>query len=191
MEILKIGDLKLREENTLVSDFEEAKTIINEMKEVINNPETSGLGLAAPQIGYNKKIVIVREAIDSPITPVMDKKLIVLINPSIKKLGKKKAVYREGCLSVPDVTAAVERCKEVKVIYTDEDGNLITRNFKGTDAVVVQHELEHLDGILMIDNAVQVFPKPSSKPIEEVEEEMVEVNDETISEEPLEEIITK
>jgi peptide deformylase len=171
VEILKHPNPILKAFNASVEESE-ISTIVAElipgMIEIINTEETLGLGLAAPQIGVNKKFFIMRTGSDSAYG--FDKsKISVIFNPEIKKVvGDKHIVFREGCLSVPDKMCIVARAKEIKVKYTDEFGKSQKRTFKGTDSVVFQHEFDHLFGLEMLDRAIKVIDLP------EVEEEGID-----------------
>jgi peptide deformylase len=165
MEILKIGDERLHLPCTEVTDIETVKPLVEEMITIINTEETRGLGLAAPQVGQNIRLFVMRQNIDSKAIPMMDKLVVAVINPIIKKSYGGDAIYREGCLSVPDKLAVVRRQKHVKVKYTDINGKTVTVTLSNTDAIVFQHELDHLNGLLMTDRVERPdyiidIPKP-------------------------------
>jgi peptide deformylase len=104
-----------------------------------------GVGLAAVQIGILKRIITVDISERNP-----EHELIVLINPEIiERSGKKKV--REGCLSVPDYLADITRAKKITVKGLDRDGKELEICTSGFEAIVLQHEIDHLDGILFID----------------------------------------
>ena len=106
----------------------------------------SGVGLAAPQVGYSLRMIIVDlSPINSAIKP------IVLIDPVILERGEEREVALEGCLSVPDIETEVKRAKSIQVRCACIDGKTI--EFKAEDlfARVIQHEMDHLDGKLIID----------------------------------------
>jgi peptide deformylase len=105
-----------------------------------------GIGLAAPQLGELKRLVVMDLAKDGePPAPM------VMINPEILKFSDETQITEEGCLSIPDLYYEVERPSEVTVRYTDLDGKLVTVDATERLAVCVQHELDHLDGVLYID----------------------------------------
>jgi len=105
-----------------------------------------GVGLAAPQVGELKRLVVM------DLSPEGEKPdPIVMINPEILKFSDETEVSEEGCLSIPELYYEVERPAEVTVRYTDLDGNVVEREAKERLAVCVQHELDHLDGVLYID----------------------------------------
>ncbi|MFA5103693.1 MAG: peptide deformylase [Candidatus Margulisiibacteriota bacterium] len=99
-----------------------------------------GIGLAAPQVGVSERLIVVK----------VEDAVYCLANPKIvKRTGK--AVCYEGCLSVPGLEAPVERYREVRVQAIDKSGKPVTINADGILAVVFQHEIDHLDGILFIE----------------------------------------
>ncbi|WP_245294445.1 peptide deformylase [Rhizobium aegyptiacum] len=108
---------------------------------------TRGVGLAAVQIGIPERIVVIDVAVQE-----QDRKPLVLINPEIVERSVERRSFREGCLSIPGFMGEVERPVEVSVRYTDLDGLSQTLQANGLMATCVQHEIDHLDGILFIDH---------------------------------------
>ncbi len=109
--------------------------------------ECNGCGLAAPQVGVLKRIVVVDVAHEDE-----DPAPIYMVNPEIIWLAEEKKVCEEGCLSLPGQRAEVERPTAVKVKYLDYDGKEQILQADDFLAVAIQHELDHLDGILYIDH---------------------------------------
>lgn len=107
--------------------------------------EAPGIGLAAPQVGVLKRVLVMDCAKDGPPEPM------VLINPRVTWASEDLSVYDEGCLSIPDQYAEVKRPARVRVEWTDLDGAAQERDFEGLWATCVQHEIDHLDGKLFID----------------------------------------
>jgi peptide deformylase len=108
--------------------------------------DAPGIGLAAPQVGELKRIVVMDLAKDDePKAP------IVMVNPEILKFSEETVTTEEGCLSIPELYYDVERPAEVTVRYTDLDGRVHETEAKERLAICVQHELDHLDGVLYID----------------------------------------
>ncbi|MBL8594448.1 MAG: peptide deformylase [Devosia sp.] len=108
--------------------------------------DAPGIGLAAPQIGELKRIVVMDLAKEGEEpTP------LVMVNPEILKYSDETVTTEEGCLSIPELYYDVERPAEVTVRYTDLDGKQVELDAKDRLAVCVQHELDHLDGVLYID----------------------------------------
>jgi peptide deformylase len=113
------------------------------------------IGLAAPQIG--KSICMV--AIDTTGVEANEGAFKgIMINPEVIK-EEGKFTYLEGCLSIPRTGAWVTRSDEIKVAFTDLQGNRLERNFRGITSICVQHEIDHLRGILMIDKATDIVSK--------------------------------
>jgi peptide deformylase len=108
--------------------------------------DAPGIGLAAPQIGEMKRIVVMDLAKEGE-----DPAPIVMINPEILKFSDETVVTEEGCLSIPELYYDVERPAEVTVRYTDLDGKTVERDANDRLAICIQHELDHLDGVLYID----------------------------------------
>ena len=100
-------------------------------------------GIAAPQVGENLRVFYILN--------VDTNKWQVFINPEVQPLGFTKTYSLEGCLSVPDREEEVMRYKKTKIKYQDIDGEWKTEKFKNVNAIAIQHELDHLDGILFID----------------------------------------
>ncbi|WP_088346975.1 MULTISPECIES: peptide deformylase [Rhodomicrobium] len=106
-----------------------------------------GVGLAAPQIGVSRRIFVMDPAKgEEPPAPRF------LINPEILESGDARRTYEEGCLSIPDIFAEVERPASILVRYLDKDGKLVEEWLNGHAATVAQHEIDHLDGVLFIDH---------------------------------------
>jgi peptide deformylase len=106
-----------------------------------------GIGLAAPQIGVARRIVVLDVADkDGPPKPMC------LVNPDIVALGEETVVAEEGCLSLPEIYAEVERHARVFVRFTDREGQVREMDAEGLLARCVQHEIDHLDGVLFVDH---------------------------------------
>ena len=141
IDILRIGNDVLKEKATLVSDIDEnIKNIINEMTEILE--KKNGVGLAAPQIGERKRIFI---------TKVPGDIIRVFINPEIIQTSQELEVYEEGCLSIPGVWANVVRPSAIIIQAYDIKGKIFKIEVDGVLSRVIQHELDHLNGILFTD----------------------------------------
>ena len=105
-----------------------------------------GVGLAAPQIGQSVRLIAVRHKDGS----------LVMANPKLVKKSLLKELDEEGCLSVPNIYGQVKRCKKITVKYLDENGRERKMSGEGMLARVIQHEIDHLDGILFIDKATDI-----------------------------------
>ncbi|PRX37000.1 peptide deformylase [Meinhardsimonia xiamenensis] len=106
-----------------------------------------GIGLAAPQVGVLERILVM----DCVKDPEAEPRPMVLINPEITWASEETRVYEEGCLSIPDQFAEIERPAEVRVRWLDLEGREQEEHFTGLWATCVQHEIDHLDGKLFID----------------------------------------
>ena len=107
--------------------------------------EAKGIGLAAIQIGIPKRIIVMDISKDD------EKKPMFFVNPIIRNKNSKHSTYEEGCLSVPDQFAEVNRPSTCEVEYLDYNGNKQSLNASGLLATCIQHEMDHLEGILFID----------------------------------------
>ncbi|MBU1105442.1 MAG: peptide deformylase [Candidatus Riflebacteria bacterium] len=137
--VLHFGEEPLRADSKAVTEItDDIRRLVADMFETMN--EAKGVGLAAPQVGVNVRLAI----IDIGENP------LVLINPRIiKSTGKETC--DEGCLSFPGLTEKVERAKKVAAEATDIDGSRYQIEAEGLLARAIQHELDHLDGVLFID----------------------------------------
>jgi peptide deformylase len=104
-----------------------------------------GVGLAAPQVGVSRRLAIVNPDPQNPDT------LLTLVNPRILSCSEKKDCVEEGCLSVPGVRGKVERPIEVEVEYQDRHGERHCIRVDGLVSRIIQHEIDHLDGVLFVD----------------------------------------
>ncbi len=111
------------------------------------------LGLAAPQIGISKKIVIFKNKnFDVKGAPKNKDDFDVLVNPRITQMRGDIEKMNEGCLSCPDISVEVSRATEIKVRAYDQDGRKVNKRYTGFLARIVQHELDHLEGRLIVDH---------------------------------------
>jgi peptide deformylase len=145
-DIIILPDKRLR----LVSDpvktvDKELRTLVDDMLETMY--EAPGVGLAAIQVGVPKRIVTVDTAKkDEPNNPQ------VFLNPEVVWSSEEKKTYEEGCLSIPEYYEEVERPAQVKVRFMDLDGNPREVEADGLLATVLQHEIDHINGVLFIDH---------------------------------------
>jgi len=126
---------------------------IEDLKETLNF--TEGFGIAAPQAGIDKRIVIIqvnkekctyKDCEEVPTT--------VMINPTWKSLSEEKETEFEGCLSVPSIRGKVERYTNIEVTYYNEKGEKIVKKVSGFTARDIQHECDHLDGIIFLEKVL-------------------------------------
>ena len=104
-----------------------------------------GVGLAAPQMGKLQRIIVIDIDYENP-----GKNLIKLVNPEIRR-AEGELIWEEGCLSVPETTVIIKRPQKIKIKYTDEENEVIENEFDDLTARVLLHEIDHLDGKLIVD----------------------------------------
>lgn len=153
LKVREVGDPILEK----VCDKVDIKNINHETLDIIEDLKATlefgtGLGIAAPQIGISKRIIVVgakkenikyNDAEEVPVT--------AMINPTWKKLSEETDIQYEGCMSVPQIRGRVERYKNIELTYYDENGNKIVRELNGFFARLVQHECDHLEGIVFLE----------------------------------------
>ena len=147
--ILHEGDETLRKISKPVVDFDQNLwTLLDDMAETMKKSE--GAGLAAVQVGVLKRVFVMQAGIDKPLREC--------INPKILKEEGENKIKVEGCLSVPGKCGNVERPEKVWVEYQDRNGNLVSnKKLTGFEAKCFCHEFDHLNGILYIDKATEMF----------------------------------
>ncbi|MDR0741489.1 MAG: peptide deformylase [Rickettsiales bacterium] len=147
LKIRLCGDLILREKCDLVADITpELRMTLDEMVNIMNGQQ--GVGLAAPQVGVLQRFLVM--------TNPDDKQVFKMINPAILVRSEKMRTMEEGCMSLLGndglpVYANVSRPESVEVGWTDENGHDMRALMSGYPARIVQHEIDHLDGVLFID----------------------------------------
>jgi peptide deformylase len=146
-DILIIPDPLLREVCEPVSKVTaEMDTLFDDMLATMY--DAPGIGLAAPQIGLLQRVVVIDITKDEE----ADKDPIVFVNPEITWASEELSDYEEGCLSIPEVFENVTRPAQVTVRYLDRHGKQQTRDCDELLAVCIQHEIDHLNGVLFIDH---------------------------------------
>ena len=150
LEVLTVPDPRLKQISTPVEDFDaELRSFITELEETMR-ASPGGVGIAAAQVGYFKRIVIIDV---SSKANIKHNRRLILVNPEILAWeGMVKG--REGCMSVPDYTGNVIRAKKIALSAFDEFGKPLRFECEGYEARAVQHEVDHLDGILFLDRLV-------------------------------------
>lgn len=113
--------------------------------------DRNGVGIAAPQVYISKRVIIVASRANPryPDAPEMD--AITMVNPEIIQKSTQVVLGEEGCLSVPNERGQVERAEQITVEYFTLNGVKIRQNFSGFPARIIQHEVDHLDGILFVE----------------------------------------
>ncbi len=147
---------KSRELETEELQNQEIRQLLLNMEKTME--EKDGLGLAAPQVGHNLRVIVVNTQDGS----------LILINPKILRRSWKKEISEEGCLSLPEVFGLVKRSVRVKLTALDIDGKKIKFKASGMFARVIQHEIDHLDGVLFIDKAEEIIK--GKEKLEEIRE---------------------
>ena len=145
-DIIILPDKRLRSvSKPVVAIGDEIRTLVADMFETMY--EAPGIGLAAIQIGIPSRVIVMdlskREAEAEP---------RVFINPEITWSSEEKSLYEEGCLSIPDVHEDVERPARVKIRYLDLEGKPHEEDAEGLFATCIQHEVDHVNGVLFIDH---------------------------------------
>jgi peptide deformylase len=147
-DVLRMGDARLLEKSRPVERFgtPELAALLTDMRDTMAH--LNGAGLAAPQIGVGLRVVIFGVQSNPRYPQVEDVPDTVLINPVLEPLGGEQEEDWEGCLSVPGMRGAVPRYRSLRYAGCDEQGRRFERSVEGFHARVVQHECDHLDGIL-------------------------------------------
>lgn len=155
LQILEVPDARLKTVSTPVEEFDDAlKTLVEDMTDTMY--AANGIGLAAIQVGVPKRILVIdlQEVPEGeePSEEGPKKNPLVFINPEILDPSDELAGYKEGCLSVPDQFADVERPASIRARWQDLDGKTHEQDMEGLMATCLQHEMDHLEGILFIDH---------------------------------------
>lgn len=153
LKIREVGDPILEKECDEVDIENINKDVLDIIEDLKSTLEFgTGLGIAAPQIGVNKRIIVVgakKENIkynDAEEIPKTE-----MINPTWKKLAEDTDVQYEGCMSVPNIRGKVERYKDIELTYYNANGEKIIKQLNGFFARLVQHECDHLDGVVFLE----------------------------------------
>ncbi len=145
LDIHYLGDRVLRQPAKRVSKVDDKlRTLITQMLQTMYSAD--GIGLAAPQIGVNKQLIVIDCEYDDPDSPPL-----VLINPKILRSSQQTCGSDEGCLSVPGVYLEVVRPEAIEVSYKDENGKPQKLQASELLARVIQHEMDHLNGVMFVD----------------------------------------
>jgi peptide deformylase len=140
-----LGDRVLRQNAKRVARVDnQIRDLAKEMLETMYSSD--GIGLAAPQVAVNKQLIVIDCQPDDPVNPPL-----ILINPVIKGYSRDLCVAEEGCLSIPNVFLEVTRPRAIEVSFKDESGKLRKMKAAGLLARVIQHEMDHLKGVLFVD----------------------------------------
>jgi len=166
------GDKILRKKAAKVSKVDnKIIKLITDMFETMRN--ANGIGLAANQVGANKQIFVVDISVAEGYEEV---KPLALINPKIIEKSEETIIYEEGCLSIPDQRAEVMRPKQITIEYQDTDLNNHTIDADDLLARVMQHEFDHLQGILFTDIVDEETKKKLKKQLTKIKNRKIEVD---------------
>lgn len=143
MHIITYPNPILRQKTQSIENFSDIKKILPEFIKTMQ--ENEGIGLAAPQIGKSIKLICIQTK-NGP---------EIFINPKITSKSFKKEIAEEGCLSLPKIFGKVKRSSKITIKFQDQDGNKHKLTAQGLYARVLQHEIDHLDGILFIDKIIK------------------------------------
>ena len=142
--VRRMGDPVLRTKAVAVTDFDDdLRAQADWMRDVMEGSQ--GIGLAATQVGSLARMLVYQVEAQSPVT--------ALVNPRLEWHGQELETREEGCLSIPGIRVDVERWVHVRVAGANETGAPLTIEASGLEARVLQHEIDHLDGVLMLDRA--------------------------------------
>jgi len=167
LEVVKLPHPTLRKKAHDVHDFDDAfQELVEDM--IVTMREQDGVGLAAPQVNQSLRLIVVEYPEDDSREEAAAK-LFVMINPEIVKWSDETTSGIEGCLSVPDIVGEVERAERVEVRGLNRYGKKMKVRAKGWLARVFQHEIDHLDGVLFVDRATQLW-KPSDQETMQMEQ---------------------
>jgi peptide deformylase len=163
--IRRYGDPVLKSRATPVDRFDDAlRAQVSRMGAIMN--DAMGVGLAAPQVGLSQRLLVYRVGHDAP--------LVTLVNPEIEWTSEDEEGGEEGCLSIPGVGVDVDRPVYVRVRSRDEFGEDRLVEASGLEARVIQHELDHLDGVLILDRTTKDQRKQAIRTLREREREEAE-----------------
>ena len=160
--IRRFGDPILKSRATEVDRFDDGlRSQVARMAAIMR--DAIGIGLAAPQLGISQRLLVYRVGQDAP--------LVALINPEIEWSGGDEEVFEEGCLSIPGIQVDVPRKVHVRVRAQDEDGEERIVEASGLEARVIQHEMDHLDGVLMLDRTSRDQKKEAMRTLRDMQRE--------------------
>ena len=159
-QVRKFGDPALRTKARPIDRIDDAlRSEIERMGEIMH--DALGVGLAATQLGVLHRLLVYRVQPDAPVN--------ALINPEIEWAGSAEEIAEEGCLSLPAVLVDVERPIYVRVRGLDENGEEVVVEASGLEARVIQHEIDHLDGVLILDRTTRDQRKEAMRTLREAQ----------------------
>jgi peptide deformylase len=160
-QVIKFGDPVLNSRASAVADFDEdLRRDVERMTEVMR--DGMGVGLAATQLGILRRVLVFQAGMDAEPTAI--------VNPEVDWTSEAAVLAEEGCLSIPRITVDVERPLHARVSGRDEQGRPLVVEASGLEARVLQHEIDHLDGVLMLDRTTPEQRKGALRALREGEE---------------------
>ena len=160
--IRRLGDPVLKSRATPVDRFDDSLRMqVARMGGIMG--DAFGVGLAAPQLGVSQRLLVYRVGPDAP--------LVALANPELEWSSEEREMFEEGCLSLPGIHVDVERPVHVRVAALDENGEQRRVEASGLEARVIQHEMDHLDGVLILDRATKEQRKEAMRALRELDSE--------------------
>jgi len=163
--IRRLGDPILRSRATEVDRFDDSlKGQVARMAGLMQ--DAFGVGLAAPQLGISQRLLVYRVGANAP--------LVALANPELEWSSSDEETMEEGCLSLPGVTVDVDRAVHVRVRGRDEEGEERRVEASGLEARVILHEMDHLDGVLILDRTSRIQRRDAIRTLREAERERSE-----------------
>ena len=159
-QVRRFGDPVLKSQAIAVEVFDQG--LASEIERMGLLMEAAvGVGLAAPQVGHLRRYFVYRIDDEGP--------LQALVNPVIEWASDEEETFEEGCLSLPNVVVEVTRPVEIRVSAQDQHGEPLTREVGGLEARVIQHELDHLNGVLIIDRASRSQRREAMRTLRELD----------------------
>ena len=169
------GNAVLRKQTQKIEeDDPELKTLIDNMYETMY--KSDGVGLAAPQVGISKRIFIIDAEPMEEDDPDLKGFKKVFINPEIIEEEGKKWPFNEGCLSLPTIREDIERHSDLRITYYDENFEFHDEKYNGIKARIIQHEYDHLNGVLFIDRLPALKKKLLTPKLKAISAGNVDVN---------------
>ncbi|MDP2966177.1 MAG: peptide deformylase [Pelolinea sp.] len=154
-DVIKLPNPVLRRKAHKVTDFgSDFQACVEDMIETMRNEP--GVGLAAPQVNISQRLIVVEYPEDDEIEDALPK-LFIVANPEFNLMSKDLVKGTEGCLSVPNLLGQVERSNEVIITGLDRRGKKQTIHARGWLARIFQHEVDHLNGVLFVDRALELY----------------------------------
>ena len=155
LKVREVGDPVLEK----ISENIDIKNINDEILDIIEDLKSTleygtGLGIAASQVGVNKRIIVVgakKDSISSRYNDAEEIPVTAMINPVWQKISEETDIQYEGCMSVPIIRGKVERYKDIELTYYTEKGEKIQKEIHGFFARLIQHECDHLDGVVFLE----------------------------------------